>query len=275
MEGSLGTPTLSTWLDRTGACAAGAHLERSQDRGATGSGASQSRRVWRARLAGRSTGGNPDTPTSPAFVLRTFSTESASRRWSSSDERAQRWLDGMPLRDTLASLGSAVPGAEAGVLGRADAVRKRPKSVHRTAIQRASDISTHADSCPRNTAESIGWPEDLIRARWPELLDLPFNEPIGWPRWLWKARKVASAAVPPRLRPPLRRRNGTCATSLAPGDEDPASQDTVIRSCVILSDFVGHSLPKCAIDCRSRRSSMLANSDCRPPWPVRPSLQRL
>jgi hypothetical protein len=193
---------LSTWLDRTGACAAGAIWK-----GAKTDEQLDPARVNVVGLAGEVGRAfywrKSDSPTSPlswSDLLERIRAPALEQI----GERARRWLEGVPLRDTLTILdllyleqrlgGWAGPTLYGNVRSRYIVLPFNAPRIFQLML-----------TLPYEYRRANRFAEDLIRARWPELLDLPFNEPIGWRRWFWEARRAASAAVPPLLRPPLRR----------------------------------------------------------------------
>jgi hypothetical protein len=179
---------LRTWLDRTGTCVAG--------------------RVWRgvqteeqldpARINLSGLAGEVGR----AYYWRVSDTQTSPLSWSALLERirippveeigirAQRWLDTVPLRDTLAILDLLYLEQRLGCW----AGPSQYGSVRSRFIVlpfNATRIFQLMLALPHEYRRENRLAEELIRARWPELLDLPFNEPIGWRRWLWKVRRAA------------------------------------------------------------------------------------
>ena len=117
--------------------------------------------------------------------------------------RAQGWLDGLPVTNTLRILDMMLIelflGGWAGLLPYADPVstafRVYPLC-HRETLERLMRLPT-----PYRRSQSLT--ADVCKREWPELLTVPFNEPVGHKRLLAAAGKNVHRAKKALTRPGL------------------------------------------------------------------------
>jgi hypothetical protein len=108
--------------------------------------------------------------------------------------RAQAWLDGLPVTNTLRIIDMMFVelflGGWAGLLPYADPVstafRVYPLC-HREALERLLRLPA-----PYRRSQALA--AEVCRREWPELLSVPFNEPVGHKRFLAAAGKNAKRA---------------------------------------------------------------------------------
>lgn len=188
---------LQTWLDRTGPCSAGriwkgvaTENQLDPDRvtllGIAGE-VGRKTKYWRIE-------DTENTSLSPSLILERLEMP----RLEVVVARAQRWLDEFPLQHAPTVLDFLYIEQRVGCWAGPSlygSVRSRFNLIPYC----SAEIFRHTLALPITYRWERRFPEDLIRSRWPELLQFPFNELFGWRASVSKLQQMAKNVCPPAL----------------------------------------------------------------------------